>query len=71
MGSGLHWILFLLQNIRKEEGCHVNRYQSLKFRNGVEGKMAYQKEEQCFSEAEPCCVSRVVRCLNREKGAET
>ena len=67
MGSGLHWILFLLENIRKEQGCHVSRYQILKVRIGVEGKMACQKEEQCFSEAEPCRVSRVVRFLNGER----
>ena len=67
MGSALHWILFLLENIRKEQGCHVSRYQSLKSGIGVEGKMACQKEEQRVSLAEPCCVS-LVRCfLNRER----
>ena len=49
----------LLENIRKEQVCHVSRYQSLKVRIVIEGKMACQKEEQCFSEAEPCCLSRV------------
>jgi len=48
VGSGLHWILFLLEKIRKEQGCHVSRYQSLKCRIGFELKIAYQKQEQCF-----------------------
>ena len=48
MGSGLHWILFLLENIRKEQCCHVSRYQILKVRIGVEGKMAYQMKNNAF-----------------------
>lgn len=71
MGSGLHWILFLLENIRKEQKCHVSRYQNLKIRIGNEGETEYQKEEQHFSEAEPCCVSCCQLLLEQLKGAET
>lgn len=71
MGSGLHWILCLLENIRKGQGCYVNRYQSLKIRIGIEGKMECQKEEQHFSEAGLCCVSCCQLLLEQVKSAET